>query len=338
MPSYPREWKENRIWEVRVLHHKRNDLQVELDMMDARKKQLERKKVQKSLLPQKRLSTETRQDSKRNSNVGPSTTTIPESDAGPISESDAGPSTISKSDVGPSSSSTTPESDVGPSTTPESDVGPSTTPESDVGPSTTPELDVGPSTTPESPPMIQFFKFGTFPEPGDLIVKCQNLPKRVWFVLGKCDTMYMDVFPATKSPTLVPVTHPGKWEPFESLMMQDRVEAFISYMDLTTLRIFQHPIPEWTKNGLYVDNFERATQNVTAELCGVSYRTVQRICAEADMTAAAESLKYILVFESPKKRNPRKKYVTDLDDFDKSVVCQTVQEFYDRSEYPTVGK
>ncbi|KAF8785246.1 hypothetical protein HNY73_010818 [Argiope bruennichi] len=87
--------------------------------------QLYRLEVQKSLLPQKRLSTETRQDSKRNSNVGPSTTTISESEAGPISEYDAGPSTISESDVGPS---TTPEFYVGPSITPESDVGPSTTP------------------------------------------------------------------------------------------------------------------------------------------------------------------------------------------------------------------
>ncbi|KAF8793586.1 hypothetical protein HNY73_001644 [Argiope bruennichi] len=68
----------------------------------------------------------------------------------------------------------------------------------------------------------------------------------------------MDVFSATKSSALVSVAHPGKWEPFESLMVQDRVEAFISYMDLSTLRIFQHPIPDWTKKGPYVDNFKRA--------------------------------------------------------------------------------
>ncbi|KAF8793591.1 hypothetical protein HNY73_001648 [Argiope bruennichi] len=119
--------------------------------------------------------------------------------------------------------------------------------ESDVEPSSSfylllpPESDVGPSTTHESPPMIQFFKFGTFPEPGDLIVKCHNPPKRV------C----MDVFSATKSSALVSVAHPGKWEPFESLMVQDRVETFISYMDLSTLRIFQHPIPDWKKKGLF---------------------------------------------------------------------------------------
>ncbi|GBL90617.1 WD and tetratricopeptide repeats protein 1, partial [Araneus ventricosus] len=66
--------------------------------------------------------------------------------------------------------------------------------------------------------------------------------------------------------------------------------------------------------------------------------TVQQICAEADMTAAAEVLNNIPVFESPKKRkkNSGTKLITDLDDFDKSVVHQTVQEFYDRGEYPIV--
>ncbi|GBM61144.1 hypothetical protein AVEN_26744-1 [Araneus ventricosus] len=71
-------------------------------------------------------------------------------------------------------------------------------------------------------------------------------------------------------------------------------------------------------------------QNVTADASGVSYRTVQRICAEADMTAAAEVLNNIPVFESPKKKNPRTKPITDLYDFDKSVVRQTVREFYVR--------
>ncbi|GBN38779.1 hypothetical protein AVEN_112830-1 [Araneus ventricosus] len=44
------------------------------------------------------------------------------------------------------------------------------------------------------------------------------------------------------------------------------------------------------------------TQQVTADACGVSYRTVQQICAEADMTAAAEVLNNIPVFESPPPR------------------------------------
>ena len=78
------------------------------------------------------------------------------------------------------------------------------------------------------------------------------------------------------------------------------------------------------------------TQKVTADACGVSYRTVQRICAEADRNAAIQNNSQI--FESPKKKNPRAKPVTGLDDFDKSVVRQSVQEFYDRGEYPTVAK
>ncbi|KAF8785833.1 hypothetical protein HNY73_011335 [Argiope bruennichi] len=45
MPSYPRGWKQTRIWEKRVLRHRRNYLQVEIDMMEARKKQLEKEKV-----------------------------------------------------------------------------------------------------------------------------------------------------------------------------------------------------------------------------------------------------------------------------------------------------
>ncbi|GBN54825.1 hypothetical protein AVEN_133114-1 [Araneus ventricosus] len=56
------------------------------------------------------------------------------------------------------------------------------------------------------------------------------------------------------------------------------------------------------------------------------------------MTAAAEILNNIPVFESPKKKNPRTKPIANLDDFDKSVVRQTVQEFYDRGEYTTVAK
>ncbi|GBL86013.1 hypothetical protein AVEN_89072-1 [Araneus ventricosus] len=43
-------------------------------------------------------------------------------------------------------------------------------------------------------------------------------------------------------------------------------------------------------------------QKVTADPHGVFYRTVLQICAEADMTAAAEVLNNIPVFESPKKK------------------------------------
>ncbi|GBN93633.1 hypothetical protein AVEN_37209-1 [Araneus ventricosus] len=44
------------------------------------------------------------------------------------------------------------------------------------------------------------------------------------------------------------------------------------------------------------------TQKLTADACGVSYKTVRRNYEETDMTAAAESLNNIPVFESPKKK------------------------------------
>ncbi|GBN79627.1 hypothetical protein AVEN_125810-1 [Araneus ventricosus] len=68
------------------------------------------------------------------------------------------------------------------------------------------------------------------------------------------------------------------------------------------------------------------TQRVTAYACGVSYRTVQRICTEVDMNAAVEVLNNIPVFESTqkKKKNTRTKPIIDLDDSDKSDRRQTV--------------
>ncbi|GBO04323.1 hypothetical protein AVEN_264794-1 [Araneus ventricosus] len=68
----------------------------------------------------------------------------------------------------------------------------------------------------------------------------------------------MDVFPTLKSECLVAVAHPEKWDPFERLMQQGRVQAFISYMDLPTMRIFHHHIQDWTTHPLYVDNFKRS--------------------------------------------------------------------------------
>lgn len=70
----------------------------------------------------------------------------------------------------------------------------------------------------------------------------------------------MDVFPTTKTEALAAIQHPGKWDPFESLMQQGRVQAFISYMDLSTQRIFHHLVEDWTANKLYVDNFRRSVK------------------------------------------------------------------------------
>ncbi|GBL57108.1 hypothetical protein AVEN_140617-1, partial [Araneus ventricosus] len=76
--------------------------------------------------------------------------------------------------------------------------------------------------------------------------------------LPACALIVMDVFPTLKSDCLMAIAHPGKWDPFESLMQQGRVQAFISYMDLPTMRIFHHHIQDWTTHPLYVDNFKRS--------------------------------------------------------------------------------
>ncbi|GBL80211.1 hypothetical protein AVEN_29184-1 [Araneus ventricosus] len=44
------------------------------------------------------------------------------------------------------------------------------------------------------------------------------------------------------------------------------------------------------------------TQKATVDACGVSYRIVQRICAEAAITAAAEVLNNIPVLSHPRKK------------------------------------
>ncbi|PSN46553.1 hypothetical protein C0J52_19714 [Blattella germanica] len=79
------------------------------------------------------------------------------------------------------------------------------------------------------------------------------------------------------------------------------------------------------------------TQNVVATACGVSVSTVQRVCR-----ATEESMEDVDVpgpsFKSPRKKLTRVKPVTELDDFQKDVVRRSVQEFYDRCEYPTLKK
>ncbi|GBN88480.1 hypothetical protein AVEN_90142-1 [Araneus ventricosus] len=68
----------------------------------------------------------------------------------------------------------------------------------------------------------------------------------------------MDAFPTETSQCLVAVPQQnGKWDAFESLMDQGRVQAFIPYLDLATSRIFHHPAQNWSKNSLYRDNFKR---------------------------------------------------------------------------------
>lgn len=78
------------------------------------------------------------------------------------------------------------------------------------------------------------------------------------------------------------------------------------------------------------------TQDAVAKLCGIHTRTLQRICAEADDIQYGSLPTDQPSFESPKKKRPHLKPITGIDDFNKDVVRRTVQEFYDRGEYPTV--
>lgn len=84
-----------------------------------------------------------------------------------------------------------------------------------------------------------------------------------------------------------------------------------------------------TKPDLTTDFFKN-TQIRTAEACGLSERTVRRICSEAK--EKAEESTSVMVFKSPRKGYKRAKIVSELDDFDSDVVRRTVHEFYDRGE------
>lgn len=66
--------------------------------------------------------------------------------------------------------------------------------------------------------------------------------------------------------------------------------------------------------------FFKKTQKLTAEMCGISERSIQNIVAEVkkyenDDTPTPRSL-----FASPKKSYKRKKVMTDIDDFNVDVV------------------
>ncbi|KAF8763328.1 hypothetical protein HNY73_021523 [Argiope bruennichi] len=67
----------------------------------------------------------------------------------------------------------------------------------------------------------------------------------------------MDAFTKKKSDSLVAVSHPGTWGPFEDLMLQGRIIAFISFREYMTHRIFHHEVKDGTLNTLHVHNFKR---------------------------------------------------------------------------------
>jgi len=72
---------------------------------------------------------------------------------------------------------------------------------------------------------------------------------------------------------------------------------------------------------------------VTAEACGLSERTVRRICKEGKDNLDPEE--QVASFKSLRKTYKRAKPLTELDDFDTDIVRRTVNEFYNRGEYPT---
>lgn len=90
-----------------------------------------------------------------------------------------------------------------------------------------------------------------------------------------------------------------------------------------------------------VANFFRLCQERTADACGVSRSTVQRICRESKTVSLGveEELgvgsSTDIKFRSPRKRYSRNKPVTDLDDFDSEVTRRAVLRFYDKGEFLT---
>lgn len=85
----------------------------------------------------------------------------------------------------------------------------------------------------------------------------------------------------------------------------------------------------------------QSTQEATANACSCNVRTVQRICAEArtSATAVVDDQQPKISFKSPnKKKIPHQKWVTGLDKFNQDCVRRTINEFYNRGEYPTSVK
>ncbi|KAL4153109.1 hypothetical protein QTP88_000942 [Uroleucon formosanum] len=75
---------------------------------------------------------------------------------------------------------------------------------------------------------------------------------------------------------------------------------------------------------------------VTAEACGLSERTVRRICKEGK--DSLDSDQQVASFKSPRKTYKRAKPLTELDDFDADIVRRVVHEFYDRDPAETQKK
>ncbi|XP_039282804.1 uncharacterized protein LOC111061493 isoform X6 [Nilaparvata lugens] len=73
---------------------------------------------------------------------------------------------------------------------------------------------------------------------------------------------------------------------------------------------------------------------LTAQACDVSVKTVQRIKRTLDSVEDDEEVQ----FETPRKRYKRNSTKTELNDFEKQVVRDTVFQYYDIGEFPTANK
>jgi hypothetical protein len=73
-------------------------------------------------------------------------------------------------------------------------------------------------------------------------------------------------------------------------------------------------------------------QDITVKACGVHHSTVHKICNETSISSSDNK-----IYAYPRKTYKRKDSDTDMNDFDKEVLCRTVYEHYDE-EYPTATK
>jgi hypothetical protein len=79
-----------------------------------------------------------------------------------------------------------------------------------------------------------------------------------------------------------------------------------------------------TSDDVALNKHFKQTQKITADACGVSLMTVRRVCAEGSTTDdISDSSQPGPSFKSPPKTYKRKKYATELDDFDSDVVRRT---------------
>ncbi|GBN95871.1 hypothetical protein AVEN_101343-1 [Araneus ventricosus] len=90
----------------------------------------------------------------------------------------------------------------------------------------------------------------------------------------------MGAFLAETSQCLVAVPQQnGKWDAFENLMDQGRVQAFIPYLDLATNRTFHHPVQNCSSNSLYQDNFKRCVlESAKVPLFEASRVNFRKVC------------------------------------------------------------